>query len=178
MVDNLFQPASITVPAGATVTWINRGQIIHTATADNGSFDSGIVNPGGSYSARFSQPGTISYKCIIHPDTMRGTIVVQAAAPPPAQAATAAPPAPTAQSVAPASAPALTQSPAQGVAAPPVARTPAGTARSGAGTAEPVALPTIGNGGAAAADSRPGFAAILVALAALLSGTALRQRRR
>ena len=61
MVDNLFQPASITVTAGTTVTWANRGSIIHTATSSSGAFDSGILNPGGSYSFRFAQAGTFSY---------------------------------------------------------------------------------------------------------------------
>ena len=41
IVDFAFQPASIEVPAGSTVTWTNTGAATHTVTADDGAFDSG-----------------------------------------------------------------------------------------------------------------------------------------
>ena len=92
IVDFAFQPASIEVPAGSTVTWTNAGAAPHTVTADDGSFDSGQLKPGATFSQTFSTPGTYTYHCEIHPQ-MTGTVVVTGAA---AAAAPAAPAAPTA----------------------------------------------------------------------------------
>jgi plastocyanin len=78
IVDFSFSPGSVSVAVGDTVTWSNTGQAPHTATADDGSFDTGTVNPGGSASHRFTQPGTFSYVCTIHPN-MHGTVRVLAA---------------------------------------------------------------------------------------------------
>ncbi len=75
MGDFFFSSASVTVAVGDTVTWHNTGQAPHTATADDGSFDTGTVNPGGSGSHTFNSPGTFSYICTIHPN-MKGTIRV------------------------------------------------------------------------------------------------------
>lgn len=69
-----FQPSSITVPKGATVTWTNQDPVAHTITGTD--FDSGPVEPSKTYSHTFSQAGTYEYHCSIHP-TMKGTIVVQ-----------------------------------------------------------------------------------------------------
>ncbi len=44
-------------------------------TADNGLFDSGVLEPGASYSVWFDGAGTVPYHCAIHPD-MQGSIVV------------------------------------------------------------------------------------------------------
>jgi LPXTG-motif cell wall-anchored protein len=76
--DFKFSPSSVTVNVGDTVTWSNDGPTVHTATANDGSFDTGILNKGESGSATFDQAGTISYICTPHPN-MKGTIVVQAA---------------------------------------------------------------------------------------------------
>ncbi|MCD6059366.1 MAG: blue (type 1) copper domain protein [Thermomicrobiales bacterium] len=46
VVDFAFEPGTLTVPAGATVTWTNAGSRPHTVTADDGSFDSGRLDPG------------------------------------------------------------------------------------------------------------------------------------
>jgi glucose/arabinose dehydrogenase len=70
-----FQPASITVPAGAIVTWINRDPVVHTVTADNGSFDSGNIGSVEEFERTFSEPGTYRYHCTPHP-SMIGEIVV------------------------------------------------------------------------------------------------------
>jgi plastocyanin len=78
MGDYFFSAASVTIHVGDTVTWHNSGQAPHTATADNGSFDTGTVNSGGSASHTFSSAGTFSYICTIHPN-MKGTIRVLAA---------------------------------------------------------------------------------------------------
>ncbi|MDF0593901.1 PQQ-dependent sugar dehydrogenase [Methanotrichaceae archaeon M04Ac] len=71
-----FQPESITVPAGTTVTWINRDPFAHTVTADDGSFDSGSIRGnGGEFHLALSEPGTFPYHCTPHP-SMRGEIIV------------------------------------------------------------------------------------------------------
>ncbi|HEY4561887.1 MAG TPA: cupredoxin family copper-binding protein, partial [Thermoanaerobaculia bacterium] len=75
MGDFFFSPASVTVAVGDTVTWHNTGQAPHTATANDGSFDTGTINAGGSGSHTFSSAGTFSYICTIHPN-MKGTVRV------------------------------------------------------------------------------------------------------
>ena len=70
-----FSPVSLTVSAGATVTWTNNDTTAHTVTADNGSFDSGNIAVGAKYSKVFSSAGTFSYHCTLHPE-MRGTVVI------------------------------------------------------------------------------------------------------
>jgi len=62
MRDFAFSPRTITVFAGTTVRWVNQGQVPYTVTADDGSFDSGQVGPGGT----FSRPGRYPYYCQLH----------------------------------------------------------------------------------------------------------------
>ena len=64
---------------GDTVTWSNAGPTPHSATASDGSFDTGILDKGGSGSHTFTQAGTFAYICTPHP-YMKGTVVVQASA--------------------------------------------------------------------------------------------------
>jgi plastocyanin len=74
-----FEPAVLRVPAGATVTWVNREQqvgLAHTSTSDGAGWDSGVLVPGASFSRAFSQPGSLAYHCEPHP-AMRATIIVQ-----------------------------------------------------------------------------------------------------
>jgi plastocyanin len=75
VVDFSFEPGTLTVPAGTTVTWTNAGSRPHTVTADDGSFDSGRLDPGEQFSQTFEQPGTFTYHCGFHPE-MQGSIVV------------------------------------------------------------------------------------------------------
>jgi plastocyanin len=70
-----FGPASISVPVGSTVTWTNQDGTAHTVTADDGSFDSGNLAPGATFSQTFDTPGTYTYHCAIH-SSMTGTITV------------------------------------------------------------------------------------------------------
>jgi plastocyanin len=72
-----FVPQNVTISPGTTVRWTNQDPYPHTATADNGSFNSGTLNQGGTYSFTFNTPGTYGYYCAIHP-SMRGTINVVA----------------------------------------------------------------------------------------------------
>jgi LPXTG-motif cell wall-anchored protein len=79
IVDFSFSPGSTTVHAGDTVKWSNHGPSAHTATAEDGSFNTGVLQNGATASHIFTQPGTFTYFCQIHP-FMHGTIVVLAAA--------------------------------------------------------------------------------------------------
>jgi plastocyanin len=74
--DFMFTPASLTVKAGATVTWTNRDDEPHTVVSDTGLFRSGAIDTNESFSFRFDKPGTYHFTCTIHP-RMVGTIVVQ-----------------------------------------------------------------------------------------------------
>ena len=72
-----FKPAHITVKRGTRVTWINKDITKHTATANNGAFDSGVLRPGQRYSHTFKIAGrTNKYHCEIHP-FMRGSVTVK-----------------------------------------------------------------------------------------------------
>jgi plastocyanin len=70
-----FGPASLSVAVGTTVTWTNSDSAPHTATADDGSFDSSSIAPGATFSQAFDTAGTFAYHCSLHPN-MTGTIEV------------------------------------------------------------------------------------------------------
>ncbi len=74
--DFAFNPQSITVKVGATVTWENNDTVSHNIVADDKTFDTGMLKPGEKASYTFTKPGTYTYKCGIHP-SMTGTIVVE-----------------------------------------------------------------------------------------------------
>jgi len=95
-IDFAFSPASINVVAGTTVTWVNDGAALHTITATDGTWDSGLVNAGGRFSRRFGTPGTYPYLCGLHP-AMTGVVRVSGAdgaTPPPPPPSTPRPTAP------------------------------------------------------------------------------------
>ena len=73
--DNFFDPPDAAVEPGSTITWTNNGVRPHTVTADDGSFDSGVLNPGDSYTVAFDGQGIVTYHCTIHPE-MRGSVTV------------------------------------------------------------------------------------------------------
>jgi plastocyanin len=64
--DNLFSPTPLQVSAGTTVVWSLDGGSQHTVTLDDGSSDSGPLDPGTVYSLTFSAPGTYAYYCNFH----------------------------------------------------------------------------------------------------------------
>jgi plastocyanin len=76
--DYAFRPATLTVNAGDTVTFVNNDDETHTATANDNTFDSGSLKEKASFSYTFAKPGTYTYHCKIH-TTMKGTIVVNPA---------------------------------------------------------------------------------------------------
>jgi glucose dehydrogenase len=79
-----FKPGvfGVAVPPGTTITWTNNGPTAHTTTADNGAWDSGLLNAGDSFSFTFNDPGVYWYFCRPHP-FMRGTITIDPNAPAP-----------------------------------------------------------------------------------------------
>jgi plastocyanin len=74
--DLAYHPAQTEIAVGTTVTWTNSDTVPHTATATDRTFDSGILDPGKSYSFTFEKAGTFDYSCLVHPQ-MKGTIVVR-----------------------------------------------------------------------------------------------------
>lgn len=89
--DFKFTAKSVTVTVGSVVSWTNGATRNHTVTADGGTFDSGQIGPGEAFGNLFDAPGTFAYHCSIHPDQMKGTIIVKAAAPTPSHAGTPEP---------------------------------------------------------------------------------------
>ena len=72
-----------TITTGDTVTWDFSGATAtHSSTSDSSMWDSGYEMPGGSFQFTFTQAGSFPYHCNIHPQQMKGVIVVQAAASP------------------------------------------------------------------------------------------------
>lgn len=71
-----FDPSSLTVKEGTTVTWTNNDPTVHTVTSDTGVFDSGDMAQGTTYSYTFTTAGTYVYHCTPHHARMSGTIVV------------------------------------------------------------------------------------------------------
>jgi plastocyanin len=83
--DNVFEPPEITVQVGDTVVFDNVGDLPHTATAEDGSFDSGNLDPGQNFEVTFDTPGTFPYICEYHEVLgMVGTVVVEGEGGPPA----------------------------------------------------------------------------------------------
>jgi plastocyanin len=71
-----FVPATLTVPIGATVTWINGDDETHTVTATDRAYTSSGLEPAERYTHRFTAPGTYTYFCALHPH-MTATVVVR-----------------------------------------------------------------------------------------------------
>ncbi len=77
-IDNFtFNPGTITVKAGQTVTWTNNDDIPHTVRANDGSFKSKVLDSGESFSFTFAKAGEYAYFCSIHPH-MTGKVIVKA----------------------------------------------------------------------------------------------------
>jgi plastocyanin len=71
-----FDPATITIKVGDTVTWTNQDSVVHTVAADDKSWASDNLAKGATYSHTFDTAGTFTYLCGVHP-TMKGTVIVQ-----------------------------------------------------------------------------------------------------
>lgn len=78
MTDNRYTPGALTVPVGATVAWLNNGTNLHTATAFDGSFESGSIPAGKAWTFTFTRPGAYQFFCRQHLlNGMTGVITVQ-----------------------------------------------------------------------------------------------------
>lgn len=73
IMDFAFNPDTITVAKGTTVTWTNKDSAQHTVTGT--AFTSGTLNQGQSYSYTFNEAGTFEYYCKFHP-SMLGKVIV------------------------------------------------------------------------------------------------------
>ncbi|OED42459.1 hypothetical protein AB833_07450 [Chromatiales bacterium (ex Bugula neritina AB1)] len=71
-----FVPATITVKAGDTITWLNKDIAPHTATADDSSFDTGLLKQNESGSITVTENQTIAYFCKFHP-SMKASLTVK-----------------------------------------------------------------------------------------------------
>ena len=77
MLQNIaIQPTNVTVAIGGTVTWVNKDSVTHVLTDDAGTWGSGQLAPGKSYSYKFTKAGTFPYHCTIHP-SMTGQVTVK-----------------------------------------------------------------------------------------------------
>ena len=83
MKDIAFNPESVTINKGDTVTWTNDESIGHDVTKTDGpgpdfsSGDPGGMGEGDTFSETFTTPGEISYECTVHAPGMSGTITVK-----------------------------------------------------------------------------------------------------
>jgi plastocyanin len=75
IVEFTYQPDPVTVQVRGKVIWQNEDTAPHTATADDGSFDTGTLERGKIKSETFKEAGTFTYFCEVHPD-MHGTVEV------------------------------------------------------------------------------------------------------
>jgi plastocyanin len=69
-----FNPASLSVAVGSTVTWINNDSPVHSIKSN--IFNSPDLDTGQTFSFTFNQTGTFNYSCGIHP-SMKGVIIVK-----------------------------------------------------------------------------------------------------
>lgn len=76
-IDNFsFNPATVSVALGGTVTWTNRDDIPHTVVSADKVFKSKVLDTDEKFSYTFTKAGNYSYFCSIHPK-MTGTVVVK-----------------------------------------------------------------------------------------------------
>ena len=71
-----FQPGTLTVAPGTTVTWVNHDDEPHTVNENNKTFKSGTLDTDAKFSYKFTSPGSYSYFCSLHP-RMTGQIIVK-----------------------------------------------------------------------------------------------------
>ncbi len=77
IVNFAFDPGSLTITTGTTVTWTNNDTVAHDVLADDGTWGSVSLAKGDTYTYTFTKTGIYSYHCGVHP-TMKATITVVA----------------------------------------------------------------------------------------------------
>jgi plastocyanin len=75
--DRSYSPNPIEIKLGETVTWVNEDSAAHTATSTDGTFDSGILLMGQTFSYTFDKVGEYSYFCTLHPNMVGKVIVTE-----------------------------------------------------------------------------------------------------
>ena len=71
-----FSRPTLTVPAGTTVTWLNRDEDLHTVVSTTLAFKSAGMETDEAYSYKFAKPGVYEYFCTLHP-LMTGKVIVK-----------------------------------------------------------------------------------------------------
>jgi plastocyanin len=71
-----YSPATMTVPVGTTITWVNHDEEVHTVFSTTQAFTSPAIETDENYSYTFSKPGTYRYFCTLHP-LMTATVIVK-----------------------------------------------------------------------------------------------------
>jgi plastocyanin len=71
-----FGTATLTVPAGTTVIWINKDDVPHTVVSTEKAFSSSVLDTDDKFSYTFTKPGTYPYYCSVHPK-MTAKVVVK-----------------------------------------------------------------------------------------------------
>lgn len=74
MIDTEFDPVTITIKVGESVTWVNQDPVSHDAVAGDGSWKTDILGEGDSATITFNTPGTYPYICTLHAG-MKGTVI-------------------------------------------------------------------------------------------------------
>jgi plastocyanin len=81
VLNTTFSPAELSVALGTTVVWTNEGAQPHTVASDEGIFESGVLEFGGTYEFTFHEPGEYPYHCQFHGspggEGMSGVIIVE-----------------------------------------------------------------------------------------------------
>jgi len=71
-----YSSPTLTVPAGTTVTWLNRDEDVHTVVSTTQAFRSPGLETDEAYSYKFTKPGVYEYFCTLHP-LMTGKVIVK-----------------------------------------------------------------------------------------------------
>ncbi len=79
--DSCYTPSKFVIKQGNSVTWVNQDVAFHSVTSGHygepsGLFDSGYLDPEGSFTFNFKNIGTYDYFCTLHP-WMKGTVIVE-----------------------------------------------------------------------------------------------------
>lgn len=74
--DTFRYPTAVRGEVGDDVGFVNEDETTHTFTSDDGLFDSGPVQPGGTFEVATLAPGDYGYHCSIHPD-LTGTLTIE-----------------------------------------------------------------------------------------------------
>lgn len=70
-----YDPDSLAVAAGDTVTWTNHDIVPHTVTAGDGQWDSGAIAAGSTWTLVVTEGMGAGYSCVYHPG-MRGALLI------------------------------------------------------------------------------------------------------